>query len=111
MFWTSLVTVLSPCVLVIMIGSIFIRQARAWRHQAECAALWPETLGRVRECKIIEIQLRNRKEYRAAVTYEYAVNSTQYSSGRRFFGEKATGGSRSQAEQLRLKYRPGSEVT
>jgi hypothetical protein len=111
MFWINFVTLLSPDVVAIVVGSIFIQQARSWRCRAESAALWPETQGQVRECRIIEIPLRNRKEYRTTATYEYAVNGTQYRSQRRFFGEEATGGSRSQAEQLHLKYRVGSQVT
>ena len=96
----------------VVVGAILILHARSLRHRAKSTALWPETLGRVLQCQIVEIPQRSRKNvYRTAVTYEYEVRGTRYRSQRRFYGEEATGGPRSQAEQLCQKYRPGSEVT
>ena len=112
MLLMHLLNIVLPCLIGVVVGTILILHARSLRHQAKSTALWPETLGRVLQCQIVEIPQRSRRSvYRTAVTYEYEIRGTWYRSQRRFFGEEATGGPRSQAEQLCLKYRPGSEVT
>lgn len=108
----ELLTLIAPCIIGVVVGATLILHVRSLRHQAKATALWPVTVGRVSECQIVEIRQRSRRSvYRTAVTYEYEIKGIRYRSHRRFFGEEATGGPRSQAEQLCQKYHPGSEVT